>query len=327
MSRSRNICFTLFFDDATPEHTVAQASTPEESERICHVLSTQLGGAYCCGQFEITPTTGRLHYQGYIRTRDPKSFRQCMAAANIAARVNGSWRKANGNDQQNRAYCSKPESSVAGTFAECGTPAEPGRRTDLEALAASIREGTSLTDLAASNPTEFIRHYRGLQEFSAVVNCKPRDASQPVTVYWWFGPTGSGKSKRAFEQFPAAYVKMTGNKWWDGYMGQKEVLIDDHRPADFAFSYLLKMLDRYPMMIERKGSSCHLSGTTFVITTTSRPEILWNGKTDELLNQLIRRITFIEEFKADGTTIVHKQPGMDYEMVDHPNPFINTFNA
>jgi hypothetical protein len=41
---------------------------------------------------------------------------------------------------------------------------------------------------------------------------------------WWFGPTGLGQSGKAFETYmygeKSAYVKMSADKWWDGYMGQ-----------------------------------------------------------------------------------------------------------
>lgn len=58
-------------------------------------------------------------------------------------------------------------------------------------------------------------------------------------------------------------------------------------------------------MVETKGvEHFHLQATTFVVTTTSRPEVLYHRKTGENLNQLIRRITLIEEYSTNGITVL-----------------------
>jgi len=129
-----------------------------------------------------------------------------------------------------------------------------------------------------------------------------------VTVKWWFGPTGSGKSKTASILWPEAYMKMPTNKWWDGYQGEQFVIFDDFRPhAELPFDQMLRILDRYRLNVEAKSqTSFPLSATNFLITTCSRPELLWEGKTQEKINQLLRRITEIVEFKGDGEQVILK---------------------
>lgn len=186
------------------------------------------------------------------------------------------------------------------------------------------RDGNNtLLDVADAHPGDFIRYHKGLQVLRAMSLCTPRDLSQPVTVYWWFGPTGTGKSKLAWERFPDCYTKMM-NKWWDGYEGQKVCLFDDYRPNMCTFAELLRILDRYPMMVEFKGGSCHLTATTFVITTTSRPEVIWAGRTEEALGQLLRRISEITEFRPDGSRICLKDSTTPY-VIQHPPAVVDTF--
>lgn len=43
---------------------------------------------------------------------------------------------------------------------------------------------------------------------------------------WYTGLPGTGKTRKAREDNPGAYYKLQ-NKWWDGYQGQKTVIMDD----------------------------------------------------------------------------------------------------
>lgn len=186
------------------------------------------------------------------------------------------------------------------------------------------RDGNiTMLEIADAHPGDFLRYHKGVQVLRSLSLCTRRDISVPVNVYWWFGPTGTGKSRLAWERYPDCYTKMM-NKWWDGYEGQKVVLFDDYRPNMCTFAELLRMLDRYPMMVEFKGGSCHLSATTFVITTTSRPEVIWSGRTAEALNQLLRRITEIMEFHLDGSRTCLKDLQTEYVMLPPPS-VVDTF--
>lgn len=211
---------------------------------------------------------------------------------------------ARGSASQNRDYCSKPDTAVANTFREVGDIPRQGNRTDLAELAEAITQGTSIEDIASQFPTEYIRYHRGIQALKTATSTKPRSSAVAPTVYWWFGPTGTGKSRLAFESFPNAYIKMPTNKWWDGYVDQTEVILDDYRPSMCPFHELLRLLDRYPMKVEFKGGSTELQATTFVITTCERPEHLWQGKTTEQIDQLIRRITEIKMLNGTTTEIL-----------------------
>lgn len=207
-----------------------------------------------------------------------------------------------------------------------------------------ISTGSQMKDIAEAHPLEFIKYFRGFQELQRVLRAgAPRDPSVPPVVRWLFGPTGTGKSRRAFEEYPQAYVKMN-NKWWDGYHGDQVVIMDDYRPGMCSFAQLLQILDRYPMKVELKGSSQELCATTFVITCCARPEVIWHGKTEENVHQLLRRITEIVEFGTDGRTTILKDslttyvPLTNTELSIHPyvmrdsvningrGNFVNTFN-
>ena len=111
---------------------------------------------------------------------------------------------------------------------------------------------------------------------------------------------------------------MAGVKWWDGYSGQSSVIIDDYRRDLCTFSELLRMLDSYPYRVERKGSSCQFRATDVVITTPKHPRATWEGRTDEEIGQLLRRIEFIGYFANPGAEAIWEGDGNV--------PIVPTFN-
>lgn len=55
--------------------------------------------------------------------------------------------------------------------------------------------------------------------------------------------------------------------WWDGYIGQKTVVLDDFRPWWCPFSFLLRILDRYPIRVQVKGGFVNFVPEKIIITT------------------------------------------------------------
>jgi hypothetical protein len=316
--RSRAWCFTANIG----ETEIGEDASRKAKERVdCETCR------YICFQLEIAPSTGQRHYQGYVHFgKNPVRFDPAKDYIAGIFGVAPHIESAKGSAKQNRDYCSKADKGgVAGTFVEFGDFPRAGERSDLGLVANAVLAGKDLSEIANEYPSQFIKYHGGIKSFQHLVRSKPRDARVVPTVYWYFGPTGVGKSRKAFELFPEAYIKMN-NQWWDGYIGQSVVIIDDYRPSLCTFQEFLRILDRYPMRVQVKGSSCELSATTFVITTTSRPEIMWAGRTSEALNQLLRRISNIVEFAVDGGETVWKGGGVDYAPLSPP-PLCPTFRV
>lgn len=121
-------------------------------------------------------------------------------------------------------------------------------------------------------------------------------------VFWLCGPTGCGKSRLAKAVSTDTYFKGPDSKWFDGYDGQSCIVINDMRKSTFSFSYLLELLDRYPLRVETKGGSTQLVNKIFVITCSKPPEELWSeisGTANEHVDQLTRRMTRVVMFPIE----------------------------
>jgi hypothetical protein len=91
---------------------------------------------------------------------------------------------------------------------------------------------------------------------------------------WFFGDSGTGKSRRAREEAAArgepVYLKML-NKWWDGVPTPTPpvALLEDLDPerAVHLAHYIKIWADHYPFQSESKGTACTLRPGKIVITS------------------------------------------------------------
>ena len=83
---------------------------------------------YKCSEQEKAPTTGQLHYQGYVVLKRHQRLSYVKDIHMFAH-----WEVAHGSADQNRKYCSKENN---GSFKEYGSYAGSGQgtRTDLEGV-------------------------------------------------------------------------------------------------------------------------------------------------------------------------------------------------
>lgn len=215
-----------------------------------------------------------------------------------------------GTPQQAIAYCEKEETrdpNAGFGFVEFGQrPDGPGQgsRTDLAEIGKRLREGEAIKEVAEAYPGDFIRYHRGLVAYAALFSV-PRTTK--TEVYWFYGSTGSGKSyaARALAGENAFWKSMDSSKWWDGYDGTANVVMDDYRCNFSTFTFLLRLFDEYPLQLEIKGGTVNFAAKKIYVTAPYRPEQMWSTRED--LVQLTRRIT---EVKLYGDEVV-MQPRVD----------------
>lgn len=179
-------------------------------------------------------------------------------------------------------------------FIEEGTPKKQGERTDLKKIADSIlNNDTNVDTICVENPMLYHLYGRTLHKVEDLA-MRQRYRTTMTQGYWYYGPTGCGKSIKAFENFSPSthYVwKLNDNNWQDGYTQQDTVIIDDFR-GSIPYDELLRMVDIHPnYYVPRRGKEpIPFTSKTVIITSSLKPEQVYNRRDKEdSIEQLLRR--------------------------------------
>lgn len=259
-------CFTL--NNPTDKEKELIKNSLTEDQVIFAVVGQEVG------------ENGTPHLQGFVNWKS-----KCRLSFMKKIMPRAHFESAKGTDLQNDEYCMKE----GNPYLRIGEPGSQGKRNDLQKAVQMLHDTNgNLSEVARACPTSFIRYGRGLRDYWLTVGAHPRDFKTDVTVL--IGPPGCGKSKFCFENTEATptFYKQRG-EWWDGYMGQENVIIDDFY-GWIKYDEMLRICDRYPVKVPVKGSYVEFSSKKIYITSN---EHLMNWyKFDNFDPQaLMRRVT------------------------------------
>lgn len=267
MSRSRSYCYTI--NNPTEDdinftfglHTIAPIRY--------HVCGMELGA-------NNTP-----HLQGYVVFEDNKTL---TATKSYLPRAH--LEMANGSHLQASEYCKKD-----GNFIEFGilpkTPQETGN--DEKKRWDDAREFARAGDFDNIPSDIYIRYRNSLHQIH-------RDAATSNTVLdgclqheWWWGAPGTGKTSRAFREYPDAYIKDPKERWWDGYTGQDVIIVDDFDIYQKGLAGDMKRwMDRYPFQAPVKGGYQKIRPSKIIVTSNYHWDTIWDDETTQ--SAIARRV-------------------------------------
>lgn len=279
-TQSKNWAFTYFADEDILKNYIKKIwKHPDNKECI----------RYICGGIEMCPTTGKKHIQGWIQTTTKRrmgGIKKILQSKKI--HVESLYSTVENNEK----YCKKD-----GNYITYGKFITQGQRTDLEQFINTLKEtGGNLKKCALDNPDLYCRYRSGLKDIAAWIQEESAQDFRKLEVNVLYGPTGTGKTRTALKkciektnEYP--YI-ITGDQmsWWDGYDGQKAIIIDEY-DSQITCTQMLNILDGYKLRLPIKGSHTWAKYTTVYITSNVPPSKWHSMAKTEHRKALMRRIT------------------------------------
>lgn len=228
--------------------------------------------------------SGTHHLQGYAEFTKPAKW------APLAKKFKMHCEVARGTALQAIEYCKKD-----GIFVERGESrgdggaigGKIGGEMEKQRWRGIIRmaEEGKLEELKEVEPEVYVRCFTTLNKIK-----QSHMAALPELEHlenmWIWGEPGVGKSRMAREKAGGVFYPKALNKWWDGYLGEDWVIIDDYEKDCHLDHYIKIWGDRYDFIGETKGGSLRIRPKHIIVTSNYSIDEVFQ---EETLREAVKR--------------------------------------
>lgn len=226
---------------------------------------------------EIAPTTGHEHIHIYVQFTNSISL-------SIKKTCGAHIEKCRGTPQQNVEYIKKDGNILdeIGTVRKSGCPSI----ADVKKMTHEERDELPI------QYANVVRHLNEESEESIDID----DIHKEVKVYYIYGESGVGKSKRAYELakelgFTKIHQVKHESTFWHGLgHGMGCAIYDDFRDSHMKASEFINFIDYNVHPMNKKGGSVLNRFDTIIITSVQDPVKIYSNMDDEPRKQWMRRI-------------------------------------
>lgn len=228
---------------------------------------------YIVYQLEVGKKTQYCHLHFYIELVNPQRIswiKRYIGCDSVHVKRRKKTR------ENARDYCMKEETRICGPFVFGTFIGGKGERTDIISLYNDVKSGLEDVSLQEDHPVTYFKYYKAIDRVRANMAREESLCFRKLNIKVLIGDAGVGKTSLIFKLhgFGDVYIlerpTTYGNVWFDGYMGQKVLLIDDFY-GWLPWGFLLRLLDGYPLRLSIKGGFTYATFTTIYITSNRRP--------------------------------------------------------
>lgn len=232
----------------------------------CYDAVSSLASAcrYACFGMETCPDTNREHLQGFIVLEKRMRLTELKKIDNAMH-----FEAMRGTLSQNWEYCTKEDKE----------PMEFGERPDFSAGEREKNRWRLARELATKGEYELIDDQIYVSAYTALHKMKYDKVENETPLetccgVWLWGVPNSGKSFDARARYGGGdfYLKESFDQWFDGYVGQYSVILEDVDPEMCKDPKVLQRIktwtDKWPFPVQTKGGFINaIRPTKFIVTS------------------------------------------------------------
>lgn len=167
----------------------------------------------------------------------------------------------------------------------------------------SLAKDGNLDTIDIEEPALYLRFYKTLKEIAK--DHMPRiEPLERLSNMWIHGASGVGKSVLARLVANNKYYPKMANKWWDGYLGESVIVIDDLDANHACLGHHLKVWgDHQQFIAEVKGGGLMLRPKAIIVTSQYSIKDIWPDiETQEALGRRYHQEHLIGTFTNEHLT-------------------------
>lgn len=253
--------------------------------------------AYLAWGREVAPTTGTPHLQGVVVFKNERKFSgvvKWFANQRISIKHPRPGQTCGDMDAYTKKDCTPDNPHTA--YGK--PPMANGVRRGFDEAVEAVQGGMRLEQVARDFGSEWVRYNRGLSSLKEML-VGHRVPDKPPFVVWLYGNAGSGKSHTAVrvgelmgDYYIVAPPRATGGTvWFGGYEQNRVLIFDEFRVANLGIPTLLRIMDKYQLMVEGKGTQLKLNSPYIIFTSIQKPSEMFAAfDQNEQVEQIERRI-------------------------------------
>lgn len=164
-----------------------------------------------------------------------------------------------------------------------------GERKDLDQIKDMIDNGAGNQEIAEANFGSWLRYNQGFKRYRHMINQEKRDWFPEIYIHW--GTTGLGKTKKVFDANARDDIwTWNGNhQFYQGYDLHPVALFDDFY-GEINLGFMLKLCDRYPMLVNIKNGECNWQPRKIYFTSNEDPRSWWPDDGQAKKDAFFRRV-------------------------------------